>query len=63
MLSRRIKIDMSPGGDHDIPSVIVVPSRTDSPILFGKAATSADPDDFHHLYNWKLLLGKTPVEI
>ena len=54
---------MPRGGGRDIPSVIAVPRKTDSPILFGKAAASADPDDFHHLYNWKLLLGKTLAEI
>ena len=44
MLSRRIKIDMPRDGGRDIPSVIAVPVRTDSPVLFGKAAASADPD-------------------
>ena len=62
MLSRRLKVGTL-RGDHNVPSVVAVPKMGALPILYGQEAANADPDKFHRLYNWKLLLGRTPTEV
>ena len=63
MITRKIRVGTPKGTEGGLPSVVAIPKNTEGPIVCGREAVEADPNDYERLYNWKMLLGLTIAEL